>query len=466
MNQVIKDIIPFLLLFGAFTAQLVKAQTEARQHYQNSQTLINEKNVDAALREAQKSVELEPNNGLYAFNLGTIYLYHTDKRDLALRAFDKALETGYDIPMVFHRKAMCLFHLSRHLEAITELEKSIERNLQRLETADNPAGIKRDIADSYDWLTKQYEALADWGNFSAAARKVGEYDPHNQWYLSLMDEGLQMMGYTELGNKNYDKASEYLKEALIYKLKIDPKDIAERYMRHMAEIAQKRKNLGDVTPEYVHKAIIVYVDEVDITLDVKGKSTRIHKKITDGDKKHSLMIYEAFKEVIEAFSHGHLSVSVDTVTMYKPLTNANIVEVNTKGIPKFRYQTVEMMGDIYKTTADAFDTFIYVLPAHWGEAHGGGHLVSTPKSGKRMLRGVIEIAPRFSLAIWNHEFFHVIEAITGIKPVHGHYKTNKHLFPGWKGEADDEMSFHQYHYGTTLPKFGWKNLKFLDRKNQ
>ncbi|HLF20678.1 MAG TPA: tetratricopeptide repeat protein, partial [Bacteroidota bacterium] len=429
-------------------------------------SLINKKEVNAALDEAELAVALDSTNGRYAYDLGDIYLYHTDKRTLALRAFEKALENGFVTPIVFHRKAMCLFHLSRHHEAIVQLHESIERNFKALEVSSNPEGIKRDIADSYDWLTKQYEALADWENFYQAAKNVGKYDPKNQWYLSLMDEGLQMMGYTELSNKNYDKASEYLREALDYKLRINPKDIAQRYMRHMAEIAQKRKRLGEVTPDFIHKAVIVYIHEVDITLNVKGKATKIHKRITDGDKKHTLMISKAFREVIETFSDGHLSVSVDTITMHKPLTNANIIEINAEGIPIFRYQTVEMMRDIYKAAGDKFDTFIYVLPTHWGEAHGGGHFISIPNSTQRALKGVIEIAPRFSLAIWNHEFFHVIEAITGIKPVHGHYKTNKHLFPEWKGEADDEMSFHQYHYNATLPKFGWKNLKFVDRKNR
>lgn len=447
------------LLIGAllFIVQSAIGQTPAETAHRRSKTLLEEKKFEAALQEALRSVELEPTNGAYAFHLGNIYLFHTGDREQGLQAFTRAHENGYDTPMVFHRKAMCLFHLSRYHEAVDQLNASIARNLEHLKAAANPQSIRREIADCYDWLTKQYKVLGDWEDFYEAAEKVGEFDPHNQWASGLLREAFSMRSYIELGNGNYDEAEKHLNSFLDTR-KEDPGSAT--FERHMLDLIQKRRKLGTITPDHVHTVMIMYLD-VNLKYEWKGKRTEIKTKTTEGDRRFAVIMLKAMKQVIEALSNGHLSLQVDSLTVKSPLTIASISGFNANGVPGFRYDKIYNIKDTYRKVGDSVDTFFYVSRAIVGEAHGGSHSIYYPSSPKAIGRGFVEISAGFGFDAWLHEFFHTIEHVVGIDPAHGQYEQFRHHFPAWKGETSDELSYFQHHFDTTIPLVGWKRIRYL-----
>ncbi len=408
----------------------------------------------------KKSLELDPKNGRYSFHLGNIYLFHTSKRDSALSAFEKAERNGFDIPMVFHRKAMCLFHLSRYDEAVQQLRISIERNLKRLETANNPSGINRDIADSYDWLTKQYKALGDWENFDIAAQNVGKYDPKNQWALSLMNEALYVKAYVELGNGNLEQAENLLTEADKRRAERISEEKNPSYNSQILDIVRKRRKLGTISPDVVHHVVLMLL-EADLEYKSKGKQVRIQKKLTEHQKKQAMVTVKAMKPVLEALSDGHMTITVDTVSIRKPLTKSSISGFNVNGVPGYRYDRIEGIKEVYEEIGNRYDTFFYVSDAIQSEAHGGSHSIYYPTSAKGFPRGFVEISTNFAFDGWLHEFFHVIENMSGIQPTHGQYEKFRQNFPAWKGKSGDELSYFEYHFANTLPKVGWKKLKFI-----
>jgi tetratricopeptide (TPR) repeat protein len=62
--------------------------------------------------------------------------------------------------------------------------------------------------------------------------------------------------------------------------------------------------------------------------------------------------------------------------------------------------------------------------------------------------------------MWLHEFFHVVEAMAGISPMHGYYAEERRSFPGWKGKTFDQLDYFRWHARTTLKKLGWGKMNF------
>jgi hypothetical protein len=58
-----------------------------------------------------------------------------------------------------------------------------------------------------------------------------------------------------------------------------------------------------------------------------------------------------------------------------------------------------------------------------------------------------------------HEFFHTIENLTGISPAHGFRSPEQ--FPEWKGTT--ELDYYRRHFETTLSRFGFDKLNFINR---
>src|SRR5687767_6365487 len=127
--------------YRIFYAALVLSATPC--HAQTAQELSKlakqyeqEGKLELAVAHAEKAAQADPKNWRLAWDLGEMLLYKTTDREKALTTFTDALNRGYTHPIVYHKQAMCHFHLGHYTTAIDLLNRSIMENKELLRKAE------------------------------------------------------------------------------------------------------------------------------------------------------------------------------------------------------------------------------------------------------------------------------------------------------------------------------------------
>ena len=91
-GDVFKSFLVFFLIFGFLSCS--SKEKRAEKHFKKGFAYQNQGNLDKALEEYGKAIQLNPNYGKVYTNIGTVYLERQDY-DQAIQQFKKVIELNY-----------------------------------------------------------------------------------------------------------------------------------------------------------------------------------------------------------------------------------------------------------------------------------------------------------------------------------------------------------------------------------
>ncbi len=448
INKILLIAFIFLLSFNQFICAKKSDPLEAKQHITNAEKLFKEKKYREAIIEAKKAEGCMPKDGWYAFNIGELYYlsFHDykgyDKIELMEKAIyhiDRGIEKGYETGLVYSRRGMCYFKTEDYENSESSFLTSLEllnKELKKLKDEKEIISKKKVIADVYSWLTKIYYEYKDYESYINAVEVIKKYDPGNHWLKGKIKTATYYKAELALFEGNYDEAIKYYTE------------VGEEYW---LDICKKRKEIGDVQPEYIHKIGVLYIR--DFTTDYGDhKSQKI--AIKDYDKSRIQLNQKFLKIWVETYSEGKLSLSFEHFDVHSVKRASGRHNENSP----FSFMPDEK---IYEST-DRIDTYVITSPTISPGLGGEGNFMFFPYLIQVPTRGSIRInSTSHGFGMWLHEFFHVLECMLGIQSAHGFRPEIRDNFPDWKGETEED--YYISHFQTTLKKFGWKNLNYVEK---
>jgi tetratricopeptide (TPR) repeat protein len=440
-----------LLLFYTVPVISFPDSVSTKKYYDLSWKFLKEKKYKEAVENAKKAEAEDPSDPFYAYNTGEIYYRSYDQgkfldkkvyMPLAVSSFEKALKAGYSKPKCLHFQARCYYQINE-FEKSTELFQRVadiyRKEMHEFEKNNderNASIKKRELADAVQWLSKIYEYTGELDKFHAAVLEAYELNPKDQWLPGKLKKSYRIKGHLALAKGEYDNALEYYKKA---------ED------KNWQEICGKRKALGQIHPEYTHVILVLYFTKIT-AIDGSGKLIS-EPAVTESMKEKCRMWQGAYKAWTEVYSGGKWTVefrSIDVETLYK----------EDLGIKPYNTSFIRETEDIFKVYND-IDTYAVVSPSVSPGYGGYGKFEFIPGIFRGRSRGWFQVNCTYhEFNMWLHEFFHVIEKMAKISPPHGFRKDKRKYFPGWKGNTEEE--YYAWHFQTTLPKVGWKNLTFKD----
>lgn len=446
------------------------AQTEndaQRNHKKEVRDLIKNEKIEAALALAQKGVAKHKTEGWYEFQLGEVYLNNIKDDELAIAAFDRAREKKFMSIWVEHRKGQALMNSKRYQAAIVEFNQAINRSreVEKLfskNQTDKTNLIHREMSTRYGKVAKCYFYTGDVDNFLVAAKYAAELNSSNGKIRQLFDARMEN-GYDELAQGNYKPALRYFEKAFKSPVMDWEKEKNLRmYVKELIKVTKKRVDLGKIEPVYVHNIGVLLVNNVDFTYKNKeGKLVSIKESLRPGEKIIANRRILVVKAITEAMSDGNLSIKPTMIDINSPLRRVHAFPKG-KYYPDWRYY--KGAGEEILPYVDSNDTFIWCSNAIHGSGHGGAGSFPLPFGTKSPQRGFIELNPMHTVNLWFHEFFHVVEQMSGISPAHGHHASKRKFHPEWKGKTNNSMDYYQWQFNNTVKNKGWENLNFSSKK--
>jgi tetratricopeptide (TPR) repeat protein len=418
-----------------------------------------EGNIEKAIAFAQQAADADKSNWRSSWELGELILNKSERKGDALAPFTAARNRGYTKPIVYHKLAMCHFHLEQYDTAIRLLNHSIAENKRIFEQAKAVNNISEashagfQIGDSYVWLTKIFNALEDYQSYYDAARQVQLYDPKSRWNTQVLEGSARARMNDRITNGDFVAALAFGREELDIAKHASPNQ-SHSQQETFLELLENRAKLGTITPAYTHKILAVYFNNFEATYPWKGTQASHKRKMTDHEKHVAIIDQKIMTMTVESLSNGQLSLSWDSVNIDEPIRDVKTYEANDMVEPL--WPPNQEFVEVFKNRYQDFDTFFMVWNGPTKEAIGGAGsmLPGYPQ------RGTVRIHPDHGTVIWIHEFFHSLETKTGISPPHGFREADRKHFPEWKGETNNELDYYRWHFTTKFNDFGFANLKF------
>jgi hypothetical protein len=445
-----------LILLLTTTPALLPAQGRGAAELRAGRRFAEAGAVDSAVASYRRAIARDPGPWQYDYYLGAVLLGPGDRWDEAIVAFDSAWAKGYRTGIVRHNIARAHLFADRPDAALPEFRRAIAMFRTAIDTTRSAADrthFRFQLADSYRWMAPLLWRRGERAEAAAAARAMIESDDRNEFRSAALS-----LGHVAFGDREYRIAEE------LYTL--SERDRATGRPRTglawdqwpdwrvrtdaMQEVLAARAELGDVAPEYVHHVVVMVLRRQDVRTVDEGRPVHHREFITDRQVQEAEWRMRWLKQMVEGLSEGKLSLSWEIVN--------DTTDYRYEGDPRPAW-----VGDrrLLAPRFDSLDTVLRLWPWGMGEGTGGGTTFSLePVSPKRALRGTINIHPEHSYGMWLHEFFHVVEAMTGISPTHGYYDENRGSFPGWTGDKNHQLDYFRYHFRTTLPAWGWRQMNF------
>jgi len=162
-------------------------------YFELSSILANKKNMDEALKYAQKALSLEPSNLWYQQYLAELYRQQGAYKD-AINLYEKIIVEHPENLDNFYQLAALYLMSERYLEAIAVYNKIADK-----------AGISEDIAEQKE---KIFLHLNDSKSAQAELEKLVNSDPQNTKYWSILAEFFMSNGMPEKAADIYNKIQE------------------------------------------------------------------------------------------------------------------------------------------------------------------------------------------------------------------------------------------------------------------
>jgi tetratricopeptide (TPR) repeat protein len=290
-----------------------------------------------------------------------------------------------------------------------------------------------------DWLNKQYMGASVWAGF---------------YYM---------------GEKNWDQAIFHFGKA---KRINEENSFGKTDIPVFYELAVKRKALGTIHPSYKHRVKLLMIETTNAL--PKGVGKPIKGRLTEKQKRLTMLAVKGMISFWEGMSDGNLSVNLEVLEWEGPLTSIMKHHTNqhTKKTTMWVVDSKDLSkkaNSIFDATLPVTDTYLMIWSAGRHNISNAGAAYYLDRQGKKRWRGYAQIpAERIEINGYfmvMHEMFHVLENIGEIKPRHGFRKPFRHHFSEWKG--NDEFDYYRWHFQKTLAKLpeGWKSVTFLKHDN-
>lgn len=431
---------------------------EADRHNRQADLLLQQKRYDEAMAELKLAETAWPDGGHYATRQGWVRLWPMKDPTGALVHFERALKQGGSSnPWTLRDQGNALCQLERYSDA----ERSFDQSIQAARVRGPEA--TEELLHSLGWA-------------SICRMKQGEYDEA----IELADQGYSIkatsdnwalaegkihselwLAHEAFADGKYDSAIRHYR-AVEQTSRLSPAH--QEWLRELNPamhrgLAEKRKAIGSIRPEYVHRVFVVRLRQSRLDFKgLKGEQIQTQRSITDQQRERSELFLRLLRSEVEAMSGGRLSLSFETEELNATLTELRSTSYGNVETRQPVFETITpFAGNTYCEAARKYDT----IWTFWeGEgaattANGGG--LSYPCIANQLyspVRGYVSFPINWNgpdaIVAYVHEFFHNIEAMTGIQPAHGFQPQNRLQFPGWKGSG--QMDYFQWQFATTLPR--------------
>ena len=318
-------------------------------------------------------------------------------------------------------------------------------------------------------------------------RQAHELDRANRTYTSWLMYVSVFQGQTAIYANDHERALMYFNTALEMKKDLDPDEKSangELYtIRRYIDLIKEHARYSGIKPQYIHRVQALYIKHTDLkdVVDANGKPVVSKGDIADELIEGSVRYQNMLKFYIETLTKGRVSLSFDRRIVDTTLTRAYI-HVPDKKTTKFRpdfNSTTESLGPILFEGRNRYDTTIYYfnndnftvmiyamgvpniyIPYTWyGPARGS---VGLMLGAKTLPKNPTYTSNFTHIWIIFHEFFHVIERMSGgIQPQHAYLSENmaraRQNYPDWIPDMNPvwtatEYSWYRYHLHNTVPE--------------
>ncbi|MEI0566034.1 tetratricopeptide repeat protein [Brachyspira pulli] len=162
-------------------------------YFSKAHNLYNKSKYEEAIKNYNKSIDLDPNNS-YAYNNRGLAKNNLEQYFNALKDYDKAIELDPNNSVIYYNRGVAKTHLWQYEEAIEDYNKAIE-----LDHNNSTAYYNRGLVKSY--LGQYKEAIEDYN-------KTIELDPNNSHAYNNRGNAKDDLGRYKEAIKDYDKAIE------------------------------------------------------------------------------------------------------------------------------------------------------------------------------------------------------------------------------------------------------------------
>ncbi len=225
------------------------------------------------------------------------------------------------------------------------------------------------------------------------------------------------------------------------------------WLPEIIETVEKRMELGDISPEHVHRIGVIFVVEREVVQS--DESSEVFVDVTEEQKLEWLVNFNVMAQVIESFSDGGWTLEMDTVSAHsRYYEGSELAPDNPDHLDLEAY---------WFNNTENFDSFITLSntrsPAR-GLARAYPIIKGAVYGPSRGMAAVNSETHGFPTLL--HEFFHVIEWVSNaIDVVHGWREDARDNFPDWTGET--EYDYYRWQFADTLVHAGWDLMQHKDR---
>lgn len=479
----------FILLFYFTFGNLVAEDWKLAGTYaKKADEYFQKKQYDKGIAELEKAENEWNKTGYYATRIGSAYSWYLNNYEKAIEAFERALaQDGDKSAWTLRETGFAYSKIKEYGKAENYLNKSIELAKETYEKNADKASATNELVAGYGILGNIYLQQEKYAKALETVENGYEISPSsNDWWLA---NGKTLssfwLGHNAMAEENYSEAVKYYSLAEeSYNNNPDFGKWAENSLelKNHREIAEKRNSLGRIRPDYIHKIFVIYIKNTDFNFKgLNGKNIIAQNTISQKEIEKAELIQKVLKAFVESLSDGHLSLEFE-----RKESNSTVYEMDVSlwgGVQETRIPAWDSikpdLGNLFFQNRK-YDTFLLYWNGDNGvatTANGGGlGFPYIPYFSISALRGFIsfpsnwigETAPMTLL----HEFFHNVEAMSGISPTHGFQDGVRKSFPGWTGKG--QLSYFKWHFENTLPKVTndptlsaaeptWKNLNWSNR---
>jgi len=239
--------------------------------------------------------------------------------------------------------------------------------------------------------------------------------------------------------------------------------------------ASRKDRYASVKPILKHRMLIIHIHRVDARF-TSAKGSRLHAKRTIRKSviARSLRYGRDLGRYIARQTRGKVRMEFGTVYLKAVVRNlvARTHQYNPRTTIESRSPVLETMttldgkpfdiGRFFMKRLKKWDSFAFFWPIGGmatAATGGGGTYPIVPYQLYSTIRGIIFYPSHYRYSsIFLHEFFHSIEGMYGISPVHGYMKHNRHKFPVWTGRG--EFAYYKWQFRTTIRRKGYHLLNW------
>ena len=327
----------FILCCSSFTVRAQPSELLLR-HYRQAETFVSDQRFDAALREYQKVIELDPMLPQGYLGLGNIHLAQF-KFDLALETYTRAIELKLQSPEIYCNRGIVYTKQGDYNRAITDFQQALT-----IDTDYTPARFE---------LGFVYQQT---GEYEKAVREYERVLPHRQGDLALHHNLARC--YFRLGR--VDAAAQQHQIAQQIRELQDALDAAQQKIREKPDnpngymaLAKIYANHGQPQKAFEQYKAAILKDAS--LMEAYDKIAALY--IQNQQDRKAVTVYKTAVGVNSGYIKGHLMLSLLYQQSNQPKESAShletacqLAEKATETTPNV--QNLNMLGAIYLAMKD------------------------------------------------------------------------------------------------------------------